>query len=419
MEHRPTVILLCSETLDSDAVAHILAEKNIEVVVENDPLSALEEMRGLICDMAIAESQLDEGSGLEFLAESRKWLPNMQRVILQTGPIAMPLEEVINKVAPSALFHDDIDADRIAEMLRVQHAAEESLEEDSENLRIAEMANALNRMIDDEEIELPVLPEIAGQVERLLEDEQNSFQKVAEWVEREQSMASRILQVANSPLYATREKIYNLDQAVGRLGLRETRQILQAVIAENLFRTEVPNFQEAVRNLWLHSVCTAYGNERIAQFLKIPHSEDFFMAGLLHDIGKLLVIHLLNEGVKRDLWPIKAIDDGLLRSLMVKRHNVMGLRLLRHWEYPRVMQHAVRYHNSERFIERGHELVVITYFSNQVAHEMGYGFVPTVEKPLSRWHLASALNMTREEDLEPLEKALDNTIQRIKQSCFM
>jgi len=218
-------------------------------------------------------------------------------------------------------------------------------------------------------------------------------------------------------MYATREPIRTLDQAVARLGLRETRHLLQAVVAENLFTTTFESMERMMRDLWLHSISTAYCNETIAQSLDIAHSEDYFMMGLLHDIGKLVILHLVEIGRKNGEWSDREITRNVVRKLVLKRHNDLGARLLTGWNYPPPFLEVVRRHNDERYVNFHSEPIIVTHFSNLVARRIGYSFVPWEAPPLSDEDIASALNMSAA-DRDNLEETLVETVERIRGSCF-
>jgi HD-like signal output (HDOD) protein len=81
-----------------------------------------------------------------------------------------------------------------------------------------------------------------------------SFEELTGRIEHDQSLSARLLQVANSPMYAGLERIRNLPQAISRLGMQETRNLLYAVLAENLFKTRSPNLMRMMARLRARSV---------------------------------------------------------------------------------------------------------------------------------------------------------------------
>lgn len=437
MRRRPGVLIVCDNKDTADRAANELATRDLDAVAANDLPDALLRLKSRTFDMLIAETQIGPASGLTFLAEANKLLPGMLRVVLETTPIAISAHALVNEVSPSAIFPGTIDADRVARLLASRRSKSSAVSPSAVDDAVAErdalerrmegemervntimlVSSSLTTLIEDPDLVLPVLPEVATQVRRLMASEDSSFEAIADLVETEQGMSARILQVANSPIYAGLERIRNIQQAVGRLGLRETRNILQAVIAQNLFRSEARGFQEMMRQLWLHSLATAYSNEMIAQKLHIPDSDDYFMMGLLHDIGKLVIFHLIVEGRKQGLWDEAAMNEDVARKVLIMRHNDLGARLAEKWEYPQVFREVVRLHNDAINIERRSEPVVVTYFSNLLARKIGFSLVPYDGDPLSSKALADALNMTPD-TRENFEISLRAITEKIKQSCF-
>jgi HD-like signal output (HDOD) protein len=420
----------------AEGIARAFGNYKLKAAPASSVEDAVLRLKERVFDMVIAESQLDKNvSGTTFLAQTRKRLPLMQRVLIETSPLQISVHSLVNEVAPNAIFSGSVDTGKVWEMLGGGARGEGSrrragsfrgtaqalpYDERSELEKmefITESSVAFNGMVEDPNLVLPVLPEIAVKVRQLMTNEKNTFETVADLVEKEQGMSARILQVANCPIYAGLERIRSLQQAVGRLGLRETRNILQAVVAQNLFRTEVRGLQEVMRGLWLHSICTAYGNEIIAQRLGIPDSSDYFMMGLLHDIGKLLILHLTVVGQREGRWTERQITEDAVRKLMAMRHHDLGARLLEKWTYPVSFQEVVLLHNDDAHIDRRSEPVVVTYFSNLLTRKAGFSLVPYEEDLMTRDGLADALNMSPQARAD-IEQTLGKTTESIKQSCF-
>jgi HD-like signal output (HDOD) protein len=433
---QPPVLILCRSTTNTAQIKLALKLFNIESVVAVSFSDAILRLKTNAFEMIIVESVLDSNAnGLSFLAETHKRLPAMLRVVLETAPIQISSHALINDVAPCAIFTEKIDGKRIAELLgpriigpavveqEVPDSPRPMLLTESEKLDfITDISIELNSLVESPNIVLPVLPELAQKVRLLMADDSCSFETVADLVELEAGMSARILQVANSPIYAGLERIRNLQQAVGRLGLRETLNIVQAVIAQNLFSSQAREFQHLLKDLWIHSICTAYSNENIAQKLNIENSKDFFMMGLLHDVGKLLILHLLEIGRKQGLWGKRPLTEDIIRKILIMRHHDLGAHLLRLWTYPYSFQEVIRLHDDDANIHVRSEAVIVTYFSNLLTRKLGFSLVPYHPDLihgdlLENQRLADALNMSPEMRLE-LEASLREITARISKSCF-
>ena len=469
------VLILSEESTAAGQTAQALRQLGVESVVAHDMADALKKMGLNAFDMIIADARLGDGSGLDFLAEARQQMPLALRVVVENTPIDMDRRRLVNDVGPVAVFMDGVDPEDVQRLLALEgpvsqaaygasgmaradidklHQRTRQLEQENrilarevellqrekerlrqskslggppppapavEEARIARAAGALlsavEAMMAEPEIVLPVLPAVGLEVQRMVADDNCSFEELARRVELEQGMSARILQVANSPLYAGLERIRNLQQAVSRLGLRETRNLLQAIVAENLFRTRDRTLARLMAQLWMHSLCTAYCNENIARSLEIPNSDDYFMLGLLHDIGKLLVLKIVSSLRGAGRLEKADVTDEIIVGLMDATHHNFGVRLLGRWMYSKTFQDVVAHHDDDQGIEQRDETVIVTYFSNLLTRKVGMSLVPYREGQVERTELAEALNMTTGTRLL-LEKKMEAMVKKIQAGYF-
>ncbi len=283
----------------------------------------------------------------------------------------------------------------------------------------AEVARVLDLMLEEPDVKLPVLPQVANEVRKLVSQENVSFERLSEVVALEPTMSARILEVANSPLYAGRETTRNLQQAVSRIGLRETRNILSAISAENLFKVSDRRLALLLTKLWMHSLACAYSNEIMAKDLYIAESGDYFMLGLLHDVGKLLILQLIQQGFERKIWNKRIITDELLDTVLNTRHNRLGARLIQKWGYDKTFENVVYLHDDSYYVHEYDEAVVVTFFSNQMTRLMGFSLLPYDQQEdfLGHHEIAQALNMSPDVR-QRIEIALRETVRKIQDSYF-
>ncbi|HUT25878.1 MAG TPA: HDOD domain-containing protein [Sumerlaeia bacterium] len=271
---------------------------------------------------------------------------------------------------------------------------------------VDEVARVIRILLERPEIHLPVLPQVGAEAQKLTASETSSFEQIAEVVALDPGMSARILEVANSPLYAGVERIRSLRNAVSRIGIRETRNIVQAVACEDLFKSNDKRLSDLMGQLWMHSLAVAYSNEILAKALLIAESDDFFMMGLLHDAGKLLIIHLIEEGYKTKIWTRTLIAADLLQELFNRHHNAFGLRLMEKWDYPEPFRSVVSLHNDDEHVRQHDEAVVVTYYSNLLTRKLGFSLRLHDEAALGSHQIAQALNMSdqaRDQILQDVE----------------
>jgi len=134
---------------------------------------------------------------------------------------------------------------------------------------------------------LPPLPGSILTISGLLQDVDVSQRKIAEAIGYDPMLASRVLRLANSPIYPFEQTITSLTTAVGAVGNRAIYEMVLLGIVTDSFGREIRN-SVVGREIWLHSLAVALGAREIASMLQMRGTEESFSCGLLHDIGKLL-----------------------------------------------------------------------------------------------------------------------------------
>ncbi len=299
-----------------------------------------------------------------------------------------------------------------------ESAGEQRIPVSRNQVRIAAaLTRAMERIMEEPDVVLPVLPPIAREIKRLASDDQKSFEELIEKIKQEQSLSARILQVANSPMYAGLERTRNLQQAVSRLGLEETKNLVYAVVAENLFKTKSQELAKIMAKLWLHSLCCAYANEMIAHQLDVPGKEDYFVMGLLHDIGRLLVLFLLDNAFRHGDVAPEEVDENTILGIMTACHHEYGERLIEKWEYSKIFRDVVTLHNDDKHINEHEEPVIITYFSNIITRKLGFSLVPYDDRLNINEAVLDVLNLTVGKQLQ-LEEQIRKVVVKVRDSFF-
>ena len=193
----------------------------------------------------------------------------------------------------------------------------------------------------DENLELPIQSATAAEVMAACTEKDVDARRLSAAVERDPGLTGRMLAAANSAAHGTKEKIVSLHQAVSRLGIVSVRGI---ALAESLKSRvfEVPGFAVANRELWLHSAVAGVYAKEIAGLLR-RDIDGIFVCGLLHDIGKPIVmqnfVDLASERAS------KPVPRTLMNLAMDTFHEAVGARMIEHWELPAWMAAVVGSHH--------------------------------------------------------------------------
>jgi HD-like signal output (HDOD) protein len=135
---------------------------------------------------------------------------------------------------------------------------------------------------------IPALPEVAARVARLAGDPATTIPMIAQVIVKDAGMAAKMLRLANSAVYALREPVHDIDQALGLLGCRTIRSIALSVSVVSLFQQEQAHFN--MRAYWLHSAVAAGMCRSVARLSCGCDPEHAFTFGLLKDIGKVILV---------------------------------------------------------------------------------------------------------------------------------
>lgn len=206
---------------------------------------------------------------------------------------------------------------------QIDDDTEENTETEAEE-RLSEFLSALTR----NQFVLPSLPEVALQVRALLEQDDASAETLGKAVNSDPAIAAKLVRAANSPLYQGVKVIDTTQQAIVRLGLVNTQQLVMSFALKDVFRAESPYLQNVMRENWLHSVEVAaisYIISKRSPAIKVM-AEEALLAGLLHNIGVTAVVGFLEATRRTD----KEVIDSWLHTI----GHAVGCEVLKHWRFP-------------------------------------------------------------------------------------
>lgn len=253
-------------------------------------------------------------------------------------------------------------------------------------------AMSLVDMIDHEmrsgRIELPVLPETAIRVRELIERDA-SLDRLVDVIEREAALATALLRYANSVAFAGLDEITDLHHAVTRLGLNATEHAVLSVSMRNVFRSPDPDDDALLHQLWNHSVTVALAAREIAGRCG-GDREMAFLGGLLHDIGKIVVLRTVAEIKRRD--PARKLSRTSLFMLFDSLHCRIGEGLFEKWKLPLAIREMVRDHHATDLVNRPRHVQIVA-FADRVAARLGESLSPDETLVLHELPLAAALGL--------------------------
>lgn len=206
--------------------------------------------------------------------------------------------------------------------------------------------SSLHDMISLQPIELPVFNPVALELLQLLAEPDIMYFEVIRTIKQDEALSAQVLKMSNSASYVGRIKCETIENSAIRLGTQQIANLAIAASHASLHSSETPLANEIMQDLWLHSHACALGCRSIA--MKTSHqsfADHAYMAGLLHDIGKLYLLKALEriaQGAKI------ALDKGVVHAVFSELHVEFGCRILDCWNIPRIYRNIVANHHAEQ-----------------------------------------------------------------------
>jgi HD-like signal output (HDOD) protein len=216
-------------------------------------------------------------------------------------------------------------------------------------------------MIDECELELPVLPDIAARVLALCQGQDGGAHELGELIQRDPALAGNVLRIANSAAYAPRDPIVSLQQAISRLGMT-TMCDLSIAAALNGRAHNIRGREEEMRALRTHAAATGVWSREVARHRR-RNVEAAFLTGLLHDVGRPILLRAILELARG-----AAIEEHDVESLIDEFHPAIGARLIARWKLPHWVASAVDGHHDLARAGESSDLAATVMLGDELAH---------------------------------------------------
>lgn len=264
--------------------------------------------------------------------------------------------------------------------------------------------------------DLPALPLVVTQVIHLTEDPDSTAQDLNAVISRDQALTAKVLRLANSAYYGFPRRIGTVTEAVILLGFNTIRNLVLAASVSNVLQREAPGYQLARGELWRHSLASAMAARLLARKARFRAAEEAFVAGLLHDIGKLVLSHYVGQAYQEIIGEVT--NKGLpfmeaeQRALGYDHAQVGGL-VAEKWNLPGQLSEAIRCHHQPRLATLNPSLTAFTHAADALALMLGVGVgVDGLLYPLD-WEIVARAGLTEEQVQEVMAELSDSLSDEI------
>lgn len=218
--------------------------------------------------------------------------------------------------------------------------------------------------------DLPSLPAVVMELLGSIEQEDVDVAVLARKVSHDQALTAKTLRLANSSAYGLAVKVTTIQQAITFLGFQTTRNLITAAALTGCFpNRHCAGFDD--KAFWRHSVATAVCARMLARHLRV-NQDIAFTAGLLHDIGRLVLVTLHPQRYAEVIAERRRLDALMLeveREVIGVDHVMAGEALARHWNFSDTMRLAIAHHHAPDTPGAGF-LATIVHVANSVAHAL-------------------------------------------------
>ena len=243
--------------------------------------------------------------------------------------------------------------------------------------------NSKNIVADNERIfnilstvnNIPPVPYIINEVSNLIGDPKTSASILGKIISKDQGLVTKILTVANSPLYGIPRRVSTIDFAIVVLGFEQIKNIVIALSMMETLKT-MGDRKFPQKKYWMHSIITAVAAQRIADDLGYQTSGEAFTAGLLHDLGILVTYKVFNKEYKQIIDLVKNKGVPYLEAeenYLGITHQEVGGFLIDKWNLPFAITEVIYNHHNPSLARENTELASLIHLADYMTKKLMVG----------------------------------------------
>lgn len=247
---------------------------------------------------------------------------------------------------------------------------------DMSDIAVETVDESVTRLIDQLG-DLPAAPVILAKAMKLTSDIQSNIEDISSSISADQTLTAKVIRLSNSPYYGRSTEISSLSEAIKVLGFNQVKSIIITAATSKMFQS-VPQTKIA-GILWEHSFATALGARLIVQKYGGLDKEEAYLCGLLHDIGKLVLLQSapdVYEGIIAKVKETKLPFHKVEGKELGYNHVHLGRVLLTKWRFPAnlISQISVHHTTKRNQIESKKSLGRVIAIADSIAKYIGAGF---------------------------------------------
>ncbi|MDH5763128.1 MAG: HDOD domain-containing protein [Nitrospinota bacterium] len=219
------------------------------------------------------------------------------------------------------------------------------------------------------------LPEVFYRVNEAIEDPECSFSEIAHIIGQDSALSARLLKIVNSPFYGFDTRVETITHAITIIGMVQLRDLILATLVVDKFKGLSTSVMD-MKSFWLHNIACGLMARILATFCHEKGLEKYYVLGLIHDIGRLIMFLSIPEQMNRALEIARAGDE--LLSVVEKEmfgfdHSRVGYLLIQSWKLPELFQVAVQHSHDSAMDGNLSSETAILHVSDVFVHALQFG----------------------------------------------
>jgi hypothetical protein len=427
-----SILVLSPEVAVARQIAESLQAGGFTVGMTTTVQETIQKLRQCDWEMFLVDMKQTLPPVVPLLVSLRKSMPHLALGIYCATPPPAALQTALREAAlECVLLEKKISPDAIAALLldhhlameKKNHAVQLGLRADQVvdlrvNYEAADMAREVARIIgvlaQQPDLRVPIAPWILEALPPALEALPATDKEMAQLIQLDAGLTFLILQTANAS--PDQPPLCKVQEAMERLGEDQTRALLLEKAPDYVFQAKLEGVTELFRTQWMHQLACSVSNNLYAQWMRMDAPDGFHLIGLLHDIGALVMLQLLDKGYQHALWTQRMCGkDGFARRVIIEGREHMDLtsQLLYASRLPAIFSQVANECETPQNILSSPDSLILTFFSNQLARKCGYDLVEYDSEldPVSREDIRQQLNMEADA-YQKIEKSLLNQIRQ-------
>jgi putative nucleotidyltransferase with HDIG domain len=238
------------------------------------------------------------------------------------------------------------------------------------------------RLIGSGSFNLPIYDPVSLKLQKAITNNTEDIVEIENLILSDQALAAEVLRAANSPFFCGLSSVRTIRAAIVRLGTQQMRRLILLISERAKYRAQNPVLHGMLGDLWRHASATALAAQWLSKRLQMTGIEEIcFLGGLLHDIGKLVILRAVDEIKKKE--NIEIPPPALLNEILQTEHCNLGYKMLQEWNIPEIYCQIARDHNIENVNSEDFPLLIVR-LANESSRKLDIGLNPDMAPDLSQ-----------------------------------